>query len=218
MISHCCIMANIEHKIVRVANATIFFLYIHSRRVCYRTTIDECVNSSLNTSEFRLYLNKRNLNNLLRNCPHESESLTVIEGENASSVIFHSPRYQCRKKNGKIYPYRNKELCLYNISLPNCESGSVTILGTTSAPQELQERSGNGQCVDYLQFFYYHGVSGSLRRTNRACGVDLDYNHIPATNFMAVFWADSSKNYAGFKLRATCQAEAIDTFSGSGSA
>ena len=185
--------------------------------MCYRTTIDEC--ESRNISEYRLYLNKRDLNNLLRNCPNESESLTVVGGEFMSSVSFHSPRYECRKKNGRMYPYRNKELCLYNISVPNCESGNVTIR-STSAPQELQERSGNGQCVDYLQFFYYHGVSGSLHRTNQACGVDFLINShiIPATNFMAAFWADSSKNYAGFKLRATCQAGAIDTFSGSGSA
>ena len=117
--------------------------------MCYRTTIDQCENSSLNISGYRLYLNRRNLNNLLQNCPHESETLTVID-RGGVSVSFHSPRYECRKKNGRMYPYRNKELCLYNISVPNCESGSVVIVGYQYALQQLQERSHNGQCVDYL--------------------------------------------------------------------
>ena len=174
--------------------------------MCYRTTIDECEN---NTSEYRLYLNRRDLNNLIRNCPNESETLTVIEGENAS-VSFHSPRYQCRKKNGRLYPYRNKELCLYNISVPDCESGIVSIQHAKD-PQELQERlNETSPCRDYLQFHYNN--NDSYVRTNPLCGMEIlldppEFSNIPATNLLAVFWTDGSKNYAGFKLRAACQSE-----------
>ena len=140
----------------------------------------------------------------------------MIEGQNVTNVLFHSPRYECRKKNGRMYAYRNKELCLYNISVPDCESGSVVIGGYQYARQQLQERSHNDQCLDYLQF-YYHSVSGSLQHTNRTCGEEfVTYYLYPATNFMAVFWLDGSQSYAGFKLRATCQA--VDPFNGSGSA
>ena len=168
-----------------------------SRRVCYRTTVDLC------DSQYRLYLNRRNFNGLLKNCPNETEHLHASQSE----VIFPSPRYQCQKRNGRIYRYRNKELCLYNISVPNCDSGRVFIQQVENKPQELEERLENGECVDYLQFFYDSSESNSVKRTNRFCGTEFNQQShfiLPTTNFLALFWTDTLNNSVGFALRATC--------------
>ena len=170
-----------------------------SHRVCYRTTVDLC------DTQYRLYLNRRNFNGLLKNCPNETEHLHASQSE----VIFPSPRYQCQKKNGRIYRYRNKELCLYNISVPNCGSGRVFIQQVENKPQELEDRLEiNDECVDYLQFFYDSSEGNSVKRTNRFCGTELnEQSHIPlpTTNFLALFWTDTLHNSVGFDLRAICQ-------------
>ena len=136
-------------------------------------------------------------------------------------MIFPSPRYQCQKRNGRIYRYRNKELCLYNISVPNCDSGRVFIQPVENKPQELEERLENGECVDYLQFFYDGSEGNSVKRTNRFCGTELnEESHIPlpTTNFLALFWTDTLHNSVGFDLRAICQPNSEDgANSGSGS-
>ena len=88
-------------------------------------------------------------------------------------------------------------------------------------PQELEERLENGECVDYLQFFYDSSEGNSVKRTNRFCGTELnEQSHIPllTTNFLALFWTDTQHNYEGFDLRAICQPNFDDnTNSGSGS-
>ena len=173
----------------------IIVIYIHSRRVCYRTTVFLC-----GETEYRIHLNRRNFRGLLRNCPNESETLPV----SAESVIFTSPRYGCRKGNGRVYPYRNKELCLYNISVPNCESGRIRV----QSPVEDIKLQGrvNYRCVDYLQFYYSEG--GKYVAANRTCSNELtpDGNtmSIPGNNVLAVFWTSTFNNHEGFRLMATC--------------
>ena len=183
-----------------------------SHRVCYKTTIDKC------GSQYRVYLNRRNLANLQKKCGTERENLA--EGED--SVVFPSPRYNCTKKRGHKYIYRRSELCLYNISIPNCESGRVTIESPSGDGfrQELQERiqshnNFNNTCVDYLQFYY--DVGNSTRKTSRYCGTELSYPlhiAIPDTQFMAVFWTDLAINHLGFHLTAKC----VPTVTASGQA
>ena len=149
-------------------------------------------------TEYRIHLNRRNFRGLLRNCPNESETLPVSE----ESVTFTSPRYECTRGNGRAYRYRNKELCLYNISVPNCESGRIRVQSPLQDTTALQ-KGDNDQCVDYVQF--YHGDRNSTV-TNRLCGTNLtSADSIPATNILAVFWTNTFKNHEGFKLRAVCQ-------------
>jgi hypothetical protein len=164
-----------------------------NHRVCYRTTIDLC------ETGYRIYLNRRNFESLAQKC-QEQEALAMTEEE----VIFPSPRYQCKKRNGKVYQYRSRELCLYNISLPNCESGSVLVQPTEEDPQELEDRKEDGLCADYIQF-YYSSDDNPIVWTNQLCGTNLNETTIPATQFMALFWSDTNKNRLGFKLRAKCQ-------------
>ena len=143
---------------------------------------------------------------LQRKCPDETEMIRTTES-NGTDRILQSPRYGCRKGrgSGNHYAYRRSDLCLYNVSIPNCESGSLIIESASDNDQELEGRlrNENGQiiCSDYLQFFY-----GSSR-TKRYCGTELSLLlplEIPATQFMAVFWTDPAINKLGFKLRARC--------------
>ena len=177
------------------------FCFFPSHRVCYRTTIDLC------GTECRLYLNRRNFQGLRDSCPSETEVLSTSDTE----VIFQSPRHQCRKRNGRFYQYRNRELCLYNISVPDCKSGRVLIQAVEDNPLQLEERGDNGKCMDYLQFYYDSRERNSIEQTNRFCGVELksrtddDPIVLPTTNFLAVFWTDTQNNYVGFGMRARCQ-------------
>ena len=156
-------------------------------------------------TEYRLYLNRRNFQGLRDICPSETEALLLSETE----VIFQSPRYQCIKKNGKFHKYRNRELCLYNISVPDCKSGRVIIQQAEEDPLQLEERGDNGKCMDYLQFYYDSRERNSIEQTNRFCGMELksrpDNIVLPTTNFLAVFWTDTQNNYVGFGMRAICQ-------------
>jgi hypothetical protein len=174
-----------------------------NHRVCYRTTIDKCGN------QYRVYLNRRNFASLNRKCNNESESLPKTED---STIVFASPRYNCIKKRGNSYPYRHNEFCLYNVSISDCESGSVVIESPSDNQfrQQLQERTQsddglNGTCADYLQFYY--DIGDSTVKTSHYCGTELSHPleiEIPATQFMAVFWTDPGDNYLGFNLRARC--------------
>ena len=176
-----------------------------SHRVCYRTTIDKCGN------QYRVYLNRRNFASLNRKCDNERESLLGNVTEN-SMIVFASPRYNCIKKRGNMYPYRHNEFCLYNVSIPDCESGRMVIKspGNNQFRQELQERTQsddglNGTCADYLQFYY--DIGDSTVKTSHYCGTELSHPleiEIPATQFMAVFWTGPTNNYLGFHLRARC--------------
>ena len=163
-------------------------------------------------TDYRIYLKRRNFRGLQQRCRDESESLRETSD---SGILLPSPRYGCRKKNGNPYMYRRRELCLYNISLPDCESGSVII----ESPQndqhnEIQERElsfacQNRTCIDYLQFYY-----GNLT-TSQYCGTDLSNNQllpleIPATQFMTVFWTDFTTNKLGFRLKAKCSNDVME--------
>ena len=179
---------------------THFELFIFSEKICYRTTVDKCDN------DYRIHLNHRNLKGLLKNCPDESDNLQTTN-ENGTDRILLSPRYGCRKGkgSGNLYNYRRSDLCLYNISIHNCESGILIIESVSESEQELEGRlrDDNGQivCTDYLQFYYNNS------RTGRFCGEELSLLlpiEIPATQFMAVFWTDPAINKLGFKLRARC--------------
>ena len=146
---------------------------------------------------YRIYLKRRNSESL-RKC-HESEALSET---GSNEIIFSSPRYKCKKKSGHVYNYRRAELCLYNISVPDCESGVVTITSAGGDSQVLERRYDT--CYDYLQF-YYNGN----KTTSRFCGTELSHDQlnlkIPATQFIAVFWTDiTCTNALGFRLIASC--------------
>ena len=170
-------------------------------------------------SEYRIFLKRRNIQKLIRMCPNESESeaLRVHGSENGTIVELQSPRYGCRKRSGNLYAYRISELCLYNVSIPRCESKTLIVERVrTEHAQELEdcesktlivEREGTAQelegceCRDYLQFYY-----GSMK-TKTYCGNELMslQLEIPATEFMAVFWTDPAENKLGFKLAVRCK-------------
>lgn len=174
---------------------------ISSARVCYRTVVDEC------SDGYRIHLNRRNGKQRDISCLSETEQRqTVLIQNGDSSHIFQSPRFGCQNERNKTYMYRKSELCLYNISIPDCLSGAIT-LDVSSDAQGLQARTATDSgeddavCTDYLQLYY-----GSTS-TQRFCGDDLSLMlplQIPTTEFLAVFWTDPSVNALGFKLRARC--------------
>ena len=191
-------------------------MILSSQRICYKTTVDKC------GTDYRIYLNRRNLKKLQRSCPTESEEI-LSSNSNESERIFQSPRYGCRKGRGtgNLYRYRRSDLCLYNVSIPFCESGSLLIESASENDHELEDRirSENDHfiCSDYLQIFY-----GNSSKTSRYCGNDLSLHlplEIPTTQFMAVFWTDPDINKLGFSLRASCISGGVkyESTSGSGS-
>ena len=96
---------------------------------------------------------------------------------------------------GSLYNYRKNEFCLYNVSIPNCESGFLMF---ESLSGNIQPRE-NGKCSDYLQIFYGNS------RTDTLCGDEVP-PIIQTTQFLALFWTDPSTNdFGGFKLRAKCR-------------
>lgn len=153
-------------------------------------------------SEYRIFLRRRNFQNLIRTCPGESEALRVY-GSDYETLELQSPRYGCKKKrSNNPYAYRKSELCLYNVSISKCESNILNLKKHSRAIQELETRDDNGVCKDYLQFYY-----GSTK-TEAYCGNELMMSQgleIPATDFMAVFWTDPGDNRLGFKLDVTCK-------------
>ena len=177
-----------------------FCLFFSSQRICYRTTVDSC------GTDYRVYLNRRNLKGLQKKCPEESEDILTTDS-NGTERILQSPRYGCRKGRGtgNLYSYRKSDLCLYNVSIPVCENGSLLIESASESDHEIEDRmrdeNGHTICSDYLQFFYGNS------KTIRYCGTDLSLLlplQIPATQFMAVFWTDYEVNKLGFKLKASC--------------
>ena len=140
-------------------------------------------------------------------CPRESESIHSV-AENDTERLFHSPRYGCRKGRGTgaLYKYRSSDLCLYNVSMPDCESGWLILESADANNREIEQRmsavSGEHVCNDYVQFFYGNGT-----RTEKFCDNDLTLKlplRIPATRFVAAFWTDPSTNEEGFEIRAKC--------------
>ena len=108
----------------------------------------------------------------------------------------------CINPNKKRLRYRKSEFCLYNISIPDCWAGVVTVESSVDV-QSLQERDDDGKCRDYLQFF-----SGSFT-SQRYCGSELSTSEgfeltVPSLQFLAVFWTDSGVNAPGFQLTASC--------------
>ena len=152
-----------------------------------------------------MYLNLRDELSLQQRCPSESENLATIDG---SQRFLQSPRYGCRKGrgSGSLYHYRRSDLCLYNISFPDCESGRLVVESASQNSHQIEEQmrdeNGNYICTDYLQIFY--GDS----KTERFCDDDLTLKlplKIRARQLLAVFWTDPSTNDLGFKLRVRCR-------------
>ena len=164
-----------------------------SHRVCYRTTVAWCDDG------YRVYLNRRNLDTLVTSCPNESNAFP-ISSQNES--FLQSPRYGCYKseEDEQFFTYRKSDFCLYNISVPNCASGKVIIDNELHNTQELERKLRDHICSDYLQFYYEN--ESSLRY----CGTELSRIklEIPTSQFLAVFWTDTSINKLGFKLRVRC--------------
>ena len=101
-----------------------------------------------------------------------------------------SPRHGCNK------PYRNREFCIYNVSMPQCKNGlRIERAGTE---QDLYEVAS---CSDYLEFDFPGGIGHK-----RICGTDIrDYEKdVTATSFLAVFWTDYKDRSSGFELAVSC--------------
>lgn len=122
----------------------------------------------------------------------DSEDLAII----GNTVRMTSPRYDCRTSRGHPHRYRGQELCIYNVSLNNCENG-IEI-----APDGVSILEDNDQdsCQDYIELIFdqeYHRICGN----NFTDGYSQTFN---ATRFVAVFWSNRSKNRKGFSLRVSC--------------
>lgn len=167
----------------------------YSERVCYKTTVLQCGDG------YRIYLNKRNFQKLQSKCPNETDSvLTSPSGDK----VLQSPRYGCRKppfnRRNIFFPYRRKEFCLYDVSVPDCPSGRVRIHNDEHYTQELEQRQRYHICSDYLQMFTDTAAS------KRYCDSELSRINleIPATRFTALFWTDTTVNQLGFRLSVSC--------------
>ena len=189
------------YRLCSFMNLISSIISFYSQRICYKTTVDKC------GLDYRIYLNKRNIENLQQTCPSESIDIITLT-ENATDRLFQSPRYRCRKGRGSgaLYQYRRSDFCLYNVSIPNCESGWLTIESAMANDREIEQRmkaeNGEYTCTDYLQLFYGNS------KTENFCDNDLTLKlplHIPATQFLAIFWTDPSTNEDGFEIRAKCR-------------
>ena len=172
----------------------------YSNRACFRTTVFRCSN------EFRISLKRRNFGNLKRLCLKESQALRAIGRQ---TRILSSPRFGCLKRSGNRYAYRRSELCLFNVTISDCESNVVVVESNNETEpgsnrellQKIEERAPNQECNDYLQFYY-----GTFS-TQKYCGNDFSQSfhlQIPTTNFLAVFWTSPADNELGFHLRVSC--------------
>lgn len=165
-----------------------------SERLCYRTTVYQCDDG------YRIYLNKRNFQRLKSACPNETKTvLTSPSGDR----ILQSPRYGCRKppqSRTTFYPYRKREFCLYDISIPDCPSGRVRIHNNEHYAQELEQKQRYHICTDYLEIFA-NSTSSEQFCDSELSRINLE---IPATRFTALFWTDTSVNKLGFRLSVSC--------------
>ena len=147
---------------------------------------------------YHIYLNRRNLLTLQASCPNETDELPELP---TGERFLQSPRYGCvNPENDRQLRYRKSELCLYRISMPECTSGKIVIDNELHYTQEIERWQRYNICTDYLQIFADSFVS------ERYCDTELSRSRleIPATEFTALFWTDTSVNRLGFKLRVSC--------------
>ena len=92
--------------------------------------------------------------------------------------------------------YWNKRLCVYNISVDNCESGVLTVR-STSDNHTLYD---DGRDYLYLEF-------GHVTTRVRGGGVSMLRETVQARSLTAVFWSDSCKKTSAgrFKMEAVCE-------------
>ena len=112
-----------------------------------------------------------------------------------------SPRYDCEKKNGKPHNYRHREFCIYNVSMP-CRG---TWMEITALDIDIQPRSTNDNCVDYLEFDFGPDIGYT-----RVCGNDTYHRVVETRNFIAVFWTDAQDHHRGFDIVVQCLPESVN--------
>lgn len=140
----------------------------------------------------------------------DPDLLPLIVGE--PTVLFmKSPRYDCTgKSNGRFQNYRNRDFCIYNISIPNHENVSCKYIQiqTFQGHMDLQPRDNSSECFDYLEFDFGTGL-GSIK----LCANDIINKTVRVSQFTAVFWTNKQITRRGFEVSITCLDEYYGTIS-----
>ena len=113
-------------------------------------------------------------------CAFHEKYLMVPDGrENAHSVSMRSPRQPCG------LPYRQEEVCLYNVSLA-CATDHVIISRDTSDPSSLSLAEKDFlEVIDFTHKRHYDQIKGrdSLQENL----------HVYASQFVLLFWSIVTK-------------------------
>ena len=135
------------------------------------------------TPEIKCALRRRN--------PVCDESNDIRQDPLGQTLRMSSPRHGCHKY------YRNREFCIYNVSMPQCTNG-LRIESASIHEMDLYE---DASCSDYLEFDFPGGIG-----RDKICGTDIDdyERDVTATSFLAVFWTDYKDHSSGFDLAVTC--------------
>ena len=123
--------------------------------------------------------------------------VTANPSSNPNTVYIQSPKHSC-DSNRRYY---NKLYCVYNISLPGCNTtgnGGVSILFN----EDHIDIVDNSPCRDYVQ------IVDSIGVREKQCGEYNDLAHtqydIADTNFLVIFFSDKTQKDTGFQLTAQC--------------
>ena len=121
---------------------------------------------------------------------------TLIVTSQGSSVTFRSPGFDRRNPG-----YKNRNLCIYNISL-NCDGNAAELEPST----QTTSLSDGDTCQDYLSFH----MDSQRQPLMKLCGDDVKdqtkYRTIYSTSFYGVLWSNNNKSESGrFEITATCK-------------
>ena len=123
----------------------------------------------------------------LKNRKHGQNLVT----QTPQSVSFTSPNYRVNGSSN----YLNKMLCVYRISVDDCESGIITVRSTSDDDRLYDD----GQDYLFLDL-------GHVTTAVKGSGVSMFSETIHATSLTTVFWTDSKKTTSAgkFKMEAVC--------------
>lgn len=71
---------------------------------------------------------------------------------------------------------------------------------------DIQPRSTNGNCVDYLEFDFGPDIGYT-----RVCANDTYHRVVETRDFVAVFWTDTEENHRGFDIVVQCLPESVSS-------
>lgn len=139
---------------------------------------------------------------VLRERPVEKQKLVTSAG----SVLFRSPGIDSKKQH-----YSNNMFCLYNITIPNCDSITVQ-----SLPGEHSLYWAPDSTVQDYLFLDYGGAESPTTLHNKEVASYL--NSVHTSSFYAILWSDPvlSSSAGGFELVAVCNTDnAVEDSEGS---